>query len=157
AEAMDTAQRGMGLDWPTSLELIRCSVAAAAEIPGAIVFSGAGTDHLQPGPHVGIDEVVRAYEEQCAAIEKLGGRIVLMASRALATVARSPEDYAKVYGRVLSQVSEPVIIHGLGEMFDRALAGYWGHAELTSAMEVRLAVLAENAEKIDGVKISLLT
>ena len=157
AEAMDTAQRGMGLDWPTSLELIRHSVAAAAAVPGAVVFSGAGTDHLAPTPGIGVDDVIRAYEEQCAAIEKLGGRIVLMASRALATVARSPEDYAKVYGRVLSQVSEPVIIHWLGEMFDPALAGYWGHADLKSAMEVCLAVLAENAEKIDGVKISLLT
>ena len=139
AEAMDTAQRGMGLDWPTSLELIRHSVAAAAAVPGAVVFSGAGTDHLAPTPGIGVDDVIRAYEEQCAAIEKLGGRIVLMASRALATVARSPEDYAKVYGRVLSQVSEPVIIHWLGEMFDPALAGYWGHADLKSAMEVCLA------------------
>jgi len=157
AEAMDTAQRGMSLDWPTSLELIRRSVAAAAEIPGAIVFSGAGTDHLQPGPHVGIDEVIRAYEEQCAAIEKLGGRIVLMASRALAAAARGPDDYAKVYGRVLSRVREPVIIHWLGDMFDPALAGYWGHADPKPAMEVCLAVLADHAEKIDGVKISLLS
>jgi hypothetical protein len=157
AEAMDTAQRGMGLDWPTSLELIGRSVAAAAEVPGAIVFSGAGTDHLEPGPGVGIDDVVRAYEEQCAAIEKLGGRIVLMASRALAAAARSPDDYAKVYGRVLSQVREPVIIHWLGDMFDPALAGYWGHADLKAAMDVCLAVLADNAEKIDGVKISLLS
>src|SRR5713101_1260450 len=114
AEAMDTAQRGMGLDWPTSLELIGRSVAAAAAVPGAIVFSGAGTDHLPPGPHVGIDDVIRAYEEQCAAIEKLGGRIVLMASRALAAAARTPDDYAKVYGRILGQVKEPVIIHWLG-------------------------------------------
>jgi hypothetical protein len=157
AEAMDAAQRGMGLDWPTSLALIRHSVAAAAKIPGAVVFSGAGTDHLPAEAGVGIDDVIRAYEEQCAAIEKLGGRIVLMASRALAAVARSPDDYAKVYGRVLSQVREPVIIHWLGDMFDPALAGYWGHADLKPAMEVCLAVLAANAAKIDGVKISLLS
>src|SRR6266567_2595304 len=128
---------------------------AAAAVPGAIVFSGAGTDHLPPGPHVGIDDVIGAYEEQCAAIEKLGGRIVLMASRALAAAARGPDDYAKVYGRVLSRVREPVIIHWLGDMFDPALAGYWGHADPKPAMEVCLAVLADHAEKIDGVKISL--
>jgi hypothetical protein len=157
AEAMDTAQRGMGLDWPTSLELIRRSIAAAAAFPGAIVFSGAGTDHLVPAPGVGIDEVIRAYEEQCAAIEKLGGRIVLMASRALAAAARGPDDYAKVYARVLAQVREPVIIHWLGDMFDPALAGYWGHADPKPAMDVCLAMLAENAEKIHGVKISLLS
>src|SRR6266849_7399300 len=157
AEAMDTAQRGMGLDWPTSLELIGRSVAAAAAVPGAIVFGGAGTDHLPPGPHVGIDDVIGAYEEQCAAIEKLGGRIVLMASRALAAAARTPDDYAKVYARVLSQLRQPVIIHWLGDMFDPALAGYWGHEDLKSAMDVCLAVLADNAEKIDGVKISLLS
>src|SRR6266567_8397814 len=130
---------------------------AAAAVPGAIVFSGAGTDHLPPGPHVGIDDVIGAYEEQCAAIEKLGGRIVLMASRALAAAARTPEDYAKVYARVLSQLRQPVIIHWLGDMFDPALAGYWGHEDLKSAMDVCLAVLADNAEKIDGVKISLLS
>jgi hypothetical protein len=157
AEAMDTAQRGMGLDWPASLELIRRGVAAAAEVPGAIVFSGAGTDHLPPEPGIGIDQVIRAYEEQCEAIEKLGGRIVLMASRALAAAARGPDDYAKVYGRVLAQLREPVIIHWLGEMFDPALAGYWGHGEVERAMEVCLAVLEHNAAKIDGVKISLLS
>jgi hypothetical protein len=157
AEAMDTAQRGMGVDWPASLELIRRSVAAAAEVPGAIVFSGAGTDHLAPEPGMGVDQVIRAYEEQCEAIERLGGRIVLMASRALATAARGPDDYAKVYGRVLAQLREPVIIHWLGDMFDPALAGYWGHGVVERAMEVCLAVLEHNAAKIDGVKISLLS
>ena len=104
AEAMDTAQRGMGIDWPTSLELIRRSLDAAKDFPGALVGSGAGTDHLEPGASVTIDDVIRAYEEQCAAIEKLGGRIVLMASRALVKAARSPDDYARVYGRILGQV-----------------------------------------------------
>jgi hypothetical protein len=155
AEAMDTAQRGMGLDWPTSLELIRRSVAASRDIPGAVVFSGAGTDHVAPGGH-GIDAVIRAYEEQVAAIEAAGGRIILMASRALAAAAREPEDYARVYGRILGQVRDKVIIHWLGDMFDPALAGYWGDKDLGRASETALAVIAENAGKIDGVKISLL-
>src|SRR5579884_160260 len=122
---MDTAQRGMGVDWPTSLELIRRSVAAARACNG-LVFSGCGTDQLDPMDAKSIDDVVRAYEEQIEPIEAAGGRIVLMASRALAKVARSPEDYAYVYGRILGAVRQPVIIHWLGDMFDPALAGYWG-------------------------------
>ncbi|MCW5749846.1 MAG: dihydrodipicolinate synthase family protein [Alphaproteobacteria bacterium] len=156
AEAMDTAQRGMGLDWQNSLELIGRSLDAARDVPGAIVACGAGTDHLQPGPGVTVDAVIRAYEEQCAAVEKLGGRIILMASRALAACARGPDDYVRVYERVLEQVRQPVIIHWLGEMFDPALAGYWGHADHMKAMDVCLDVLAANAAKIDGIKISLL-
>jgi hypothetical protein len=156
AEAMDTAQRGMGLDWPTSLELIRRSLDAATDFPGALIGSGAGTDHLTPTADVTIDDVIRAYEEQCAAIEKLGGRIILMASRALVRAARSPDDYAKVYGRILEQVKEPVIIHWLGEMFDPALDGYWGHKDHVKAMEVAIDVIAANPAKVDGVKISLL-
>jgi Protein of unknown function (DUF993) len=156
AEAMDTAQRGMGLDWPTSLELIRRSLEAAKHVRGAVIAAGAGTDHLDPGPDVTIDDVIRAYEEQCAAVEKLGGRIILMASRALAKAARSPDDYAKVYGRILRNVKEPVIIHWLGEMFDPALAGYWGHADHNQAMAVAVDVITDNTAKVDGVKISLL-
>src|SRR5205807_3167597 len=125
AEAMDTAQRGMGIDWPISLELIRRSLDAARDTPGALIASGAGTDQLEPAPSVTIDDGAAAYEEQCAAIEKLGGKIVLMASRALAKAARTPHDYQEVYGRILEQVKEPVIIHWLGEMFDPALKGYW--------------------------------
>jgi hypothetical protein len=156
AEAMDTAQRGMGLDWPTSLELIRRSIDAAKDFPGALLGNGAGTDHLAASADVTIDDVIRAYETQCAAIEKLGGRIVLMASRALVKAARSPDDYAKVYGRILGQVREPVIIHWLGEMFDPALAGYWGYADHHAAMNVALDMVTDNAAKVDGVKISLL-
>ncbi len=156
AEAMDTAQRGMGLDWPASLELIGRSLDAARDFPGALIGSGAGTDQLEPGAGVTLDEVIGAYEEQCAAIEKLGGRIVLMASRALARAARSPDDYGRVYARILEQVKEPVIIHWLGEMFDPALAGYWGHHDHMQAMEVALEVIAANPAKVDGVKISLL-
>jgi hypothetical protein len=155
AEAMDTAQRGMGLDWPTSLELIQRSVQAAKR-RGALVFSGAGTDHLAPEDAKSLDDVIRAYEEQTAAVEKAGGRIILMASRALAKIGRNPDDYAKVYDRVLSQVSEPVIIHWLGGMFDPALANYWGTPNLDEAMDVAVAVINANATKVDGVKVSLL-
>lgn len=155
AEAMDTAQRGMGLDWPTGLELISRSVAAAREIEGAVLFCGAGTDHLAPGPH-DLGRVTAAYEEQMAAIEGCGGRIILMASRALAAAARAPEDYALVYDRLLSQARGKVIIHWLGDMFDPALAGYWGHADLDRASDVALDVIRRHAAKIDGIKISLL-
>jgi hypothetical protein len=156
AEAMDTAQRGMGLDWPTSLELIQRSVRAAKAKGGALVFSGAGTDHLAVEVAKTLDDVIHAYEHQIAAIEKAGGRIILMASRALAKIARHPDDYAEVYARVLSQVKEPVILHWLGDMFDPALTGYWGTADLGKAMDTAVAIINAHAAKIDGVKISLL-
>jgi hypothetical protein len=156
AEAMDTAQRGMGMDWPASLDLVKRSVAAAKRREKALVFSGAGTDHLAPEAAKSLDDVIRAYEEQVAAIEACGGRIILMASRALAKVARGPDDYVKVYDRILAQVREPVIIHWLGDMFDPALAGYWGTADLDAAMATAVAVINANAAKVDGVKISLL-
>jgi len=156
AEAMDTAQRGMGLDWPTSLELIRRSIDAARDVPCALLASGAGTDHLAPEDARSLDDVVRAYEEQVEAIEAAGGRIILMASRALARVARSPADYERVYDRVLSGVREPVIIHWLGDMFDPALAGYWGERDPLRAMETAIGVINAHASKVDGVKISLL-
>ncbi len=155
AEAMDTAQRGMGLDWAASLELIRRSLDAARP-RGGLVFSGAGTDHLAPEDARSVDDVIRAYEEQVAAVEGLGGRIILMASRALARMARSPEDYVRVYARILSQVKEPVIIHWLGDMFDPALAGYWGTRDLDAAMDTAVAIINDHADKVDGVKISLL-
>jgi len=156
AEAMDTAQRGMGLDWKNALQLIRLSVEAAREVPGAAVFSGVGTDQLAPTASVTIDDVIRAYEEQISAVEACGGRIVLMASRALVVAAKSPDDYAKVYGRILKQVREPVIIHWLGEMFDPALKGYWGNVDHVAAMDVCIDIVADNASKVDGVKLSLL-
>lgn len=156
AEAMDTAQRGMGLDWTSALELIRCSVAAARDVPGAVVFSGVGTDQLAPSPSVTLDDVIGAYEEQIEAVEACGGRIVLMASRALSAAAKSPDDYAKVYGRILEQVREPVIIHWLGDMFDPALAGYWGSADHAAAMDVCIDIIGDHADKVDGIKLSLL-
>jgi hypothetical protein len=156
AEAMDTAQRGMGLDWPTSLELIRRSLDAARDTPGALVASGCGTDHLAPEDARSVDDVIRAYEEQMAAIEKLGGRLIVMASRALARVAKGPADYERVYDRVLRQARQPVVLHWLGDMFDPALAGYWGSADVDRAMDTALGVIAAHADKVDGIKISLL-
>ncbi len=156
AEAMDTSQRGMGFDWPTARELIRRSVAEARTVRGAVLASGAGTDQLAPGASVTLADVEAAYEEQCSFIEGVGGRIILMASRALAACARGPEDYEKVYARILAQVSEPVIIHWLGDMFDPALAGYWGSLDLDRATETLLGIVHEYAARIDGVKISLL-
>jgi hypothetical protein len=157
AEAMDTAQRGTGLEWAGAKELIRRALAAAKARPGALIGCGVGTDHIEPGPDVTIDDVIRAYEEQIEAIEQMGGRLIVMASRALARAAKGPDDYARVYGRILRQVKEPVIIHWLGEMFDPALAGYWGAADHRAAMESCLTILHGHAGKIDGVKISLLS
>jgi Protein of unknown function (DUF993) len=155
AEAMDTAQRGMGLGWKTSRELIRRSIAEAwAE--GGEMASGAGTDHLDPMNIASLTDIKRAYEEQCAFVEGEGGRVILMASRALAARAEGPEDYAEVYGAILSQVSSPVIIHWLGEMFDPALNGYWGHSDLDAATEVCLSIIDDHAGKVDGIKVSLL-
>src|ERR1700739_202520 len=156
AEAMDTAQRGMGLDWPTSLELITRSVAASKARGNALVFSGAGTDHLAVEDAKTIDDVIRAYEAQVAAIEKVGGRIILMASRVLAKLGRSADDYARVYDHVLSGVAEPVIIHWLGGPFDPALANYWGTPSLDTAMDIAVGIINANAAKVDGVKVSLL-
>ena len=156
AEAMDTSQRGMGFPWSSAKELIKRSVAEARTVPGAVIASGAGTDDLQPGPRVTIADVEAAYEESCGFIESVGGRIILMASRALAACAKGPDDYVKVYGRILGQVAEPVIIHWLGDMFDPALAGYWGSRDTDRATETLLAIVRDYAPKIDGVKISLL-
>lgn len=156
AEAMDTAQRGMGLDWPLASELIRRALAEARTIPGARIACGASTDHLLSLNTVTLDDVEAAYEEQCELVERHGGRIILMASRALAACARSADDYQRVYGRILSQVKQPVILHWLGEMFDPALRGYWGSRDLDLAMEVCLEIIRQHVASIDGIKISLL-
>ena len=156
AEAMDTAQRGTGLDWTTSQELIRRSLETARHIPAARIACGAGTDHLDPGADVRLEDVIRAYEEQVAFVEKQGGRVILMASRALAACATSPDDYVTVYERILSQVREPVLVHWLGEMFDLNLRGYWGRVDHVAAMDVCLDILTDNAAKIEGIKVSLL-
>lgn len=153
AEAMDTAQRGMGLDWPGALELIRQT---RLELPDALVANGCGTDHLDPAGARDLDDVIRAYFEQVEAIQKLGGRLILMSSRALARVARGPADYLHVYDRVLAECDQPVILHWLGEMFDPALAGYWGSSGFAPALETALEVIGRNTSKVDGIKISLL-
>jgi Protein of unknown function (DUF993) len=156
AEAMDTAQRGMGLEWSAARELIRRSLDAARGRRGARIFCGAGTDHLAPSPRLTIEDVIRAYEEQIDAIERMGRRIVLMASRALAACARTPDDYVTVYNRILAQLREPCIIHWLGEMFDPALDGYFGHRDHMAAMDVCIGIITDNAARIDGIKLSLL-
>jgi hypothetical protein len=155
AEAMDTAQRGMGLDWDAAKELIRRSVAEAKAVGGRIVC-GAQTDHLAPGSARTLRDVEAAYEEQCEFVEAQGGQVVIMASRELARIARGPDDYARVYGRVLSQLKQPALIHWLGEAFDPALVGYWGHADLDGAMEECLEIIVNNRGKVEGLKLSLL-
>ena len=155
AEAMDTAQRGMGLNWTLAKELIRRSIAEAKAVGGRIAC-GAGTDHLQPSASVTLKAVITAYEEQCSFIETHGGQIILMASRALAACANGPDDYYRVYSHILQQVSQPVILHWLGDMFDPALKGYWGHKDISDAMEVCLNIIWDHKERIDGIKISLL-
>ncbi|MFF8864497.1 dihydrodipicolinate synthase family protein [Streptomyces sp. NPDC015139] len=152
AEAMDTAQRGMGLDWDGAAELIRRSAAEAKAVGGRIAC-GAGTDQLTGGT---LAEIRAAYEEQLAVVEEAGARAILMASRALAAGAAGPEDYLEVYGHLLRQCAEPVILHWLGPMFDPALEGYWGSTDLDTATEVFLEVVAAHPDKVDGVKISLL-
>jgi hypothetical protein len=157
AEAMDTAQRGMGLGWAEAQELIRRAQAEARSRDDALIAYGAGTDHLLPGPAVTIEDIIAAYEEQVGFVEGEGGRVILMASRALAKAARTPEDYARVYGRILGQVKQRVVLHWLGEMFDPALEGYWGRPTHEAAMDVCLEIIAAHADKVDGIKISLLS
>ena len=152
AEAMDTAQRGMGLDWSTARELICVS---SAERGGAIAC-GANTDQLEAGKPATLDEVIAAYEKQCEVIEAAGGRVILMASRALVRCAKGPEDYARVYGRLLSGLRQPAILHWLGEAFDPQLKGYWGSVNIPEAMAACLGVIRDNHAKVDGIKISLL-
>ncbi|MFJ6943453.1 dihydrodipicolinate synthase family protein [Streptomyces wuyuanensis] len=154
AEAMDTAQRGMGLDWAGAAELIRRSTAEARAVGGRIAC-GTGTDQLTR-PAADLATVRAAYEEQLALVEECGARAILMASRALAAAARGPEDYLDVYGHLLRQASEPVVLHWLGPMFDPALENYWGSRDLDAATGTFLEVIAEHPGKVDGVKISLL-
>lgn len=155
AEAMDTSQRGMGLDWPLALELIGRSLKNAGG-EASRIYSGCGTDQLQPSDAGNPDDVVKAYLEQLHAIQKLGGRVIMMASRALVRVAKSPDDYVKVYSRVLREADHPVILHWLGDMFDPALKGYWGSDDFSLTMKTCLAAINANAAKVDGIKISLL-
>ncbi|WUJ32723.1 dihydrodipicolinate synthase family protein [Streptomyces sp. NBC_00388] len=154
AEAMDTAQRGMGLDWPVAAELIRRSAAEARSAGGAIAC-GVGTDQLPPG-EVTLDQVAAAYEDQLGVVEETGAQAILMASRGLAAAAKSPDDYLETYGHLLRQCAEPVILHWLGPMFDPALDGYWGSPDLDAATDTFLDVIAAHPDKVDGIKVSLL-
>jgi hypothetical protein len=156
AEAMDTAQRGMGLAWPGAQQLIRRSLAEARSVPGADLACGAGTDHLSPTDARSLDDVIAAYEEQIGFVEGEGGRAIMMASRALARVARSPDDYRHVYGHILRQTKGKVILHWLGDMFDPQLKGYWGSDDFDAALDAVLSIIEANRDKVEGIKISLL-
>ncbi|MFE9449249.1 dihydrodipicolinate synthase family protein [Streptomyces sp. NPDC006739] len=152
AEAMDTAQRGMGLDWAGAAELIRRSAAEAKAVGGRIAC-GVGTDQITGGT---LADIRAAYEEQLAVVEESGAQAILMASRALAATAAGPDDYLDVYGHLLRQAAEPVVLHWLGPMFDPALEGYWGSADLDAATDTFLEVIAAHPDKVDGIKVSLL-
>ena len=156
AEAMDTSQRGMGLDWAGAKDLITRSLAEARAVPGADLACGVGTDHLDPTETRSLDDVIRAYEEQLAHVEASGGRAILMASRALCRFARSADDYLKVYGRLIEAARDKVILHWLGDMFDPQLAGYWGSHDVPTAMQTALDLIAAHVDKVEGIKISLL-
>lgn len=155
AEAMDTAQRGMGVDWPVARELIQRSLRHARSVGGDLAC-GVGTDQLIPGPDVTLAHVEAAYREQLAVVEAEGGRVILMASRAMARAARGPDDYLALYGRLLADCSQPVVLHWLGEMFDPALGGYWGSADLAAALDTVTTLISDNVGKVEGVKVSLL-
>lgn len=148
AEAMDTAQRGAGLDYTATRELIRRSAAEARAAGGRIV-AGVGTDQLPPGS-AAIGDIRKAYAEQLEDVQQAGAVPVLMCSRQLAAAARGPEDYKLVYGELIERAGEKVLLHWLGEAFDPALAGYWGRDETVEE------IIAEHAGRIDGIKMSLL-
>jgi Protein of unknown function (DUF993) len=156
AEAMDTAQRGMGIGWPTAAELIRRSIAHARSIPGADLACGAGTDHLDSSRSHTLAEIVEGYKEQFEVIESAGGRPIMMASRALCTAARSAEDYQHVYDAVISASRNKVVLHWLGDAFDASLSGYWGSRDIATAMATVLDIIRLHQDKIEGIKISLL-
>jgi hypothetical protein len=156
AEAMDTSQRGMGLDWAGAKELIRRSLAESRTVAGADLACGAGTDQLEVTETTSLDDVIAAYEEQLEHIEACGGRAILMASRALCRLARSRDDYLTVYGRLIDGAKDKVVLHWLGDMFDPQLAGYWGSEDVPTAMQTALDLIAAHRDKVDGIKISLL-
>ncbi|RFU13617.1 dihydrodipicolinate synthase family protein [Rhodobacteraceae bacterium W635] len=157
AEAMDTSQRGMGVDWATAQELIERTMAEARAHPmRPRVACGAGTDHKTAAELTSVDAVIAAYRTQMEVIETAGGQVILMATRALPAIGATPDDYARVYDTLISEAAEPVILHWLGEMFDPALAGYWGGTDLAETNGIVLDLIARHAAKIDGIKISLL-
>ncbi|HED2545716.1 dihydrodipicolinate synthase family protein [Raoultella planticola] len=157
AEAMDTAQRGMGVSWEIAKELIIRSLQEAQTVPGADLAAGVGTDQLEAAHATTLEQVIAAYEEQMELVEKHNGKIILMASRALAKVAKTPQDYLAVYNRLLEQSKDKIILHWLGEMFDPALTGYWGSTDFAAAADTVLEIIANNVDKVEGIKISLLS
>ncbi|HFP9200232.1 TPA: dihydrodipicolinate synthase family protein [Raoultella ornithinolytica] len=157
AEAMDTAQRGMGVSWEIAKELIIRSLQEAQTVPGADLAAGVGTDQLEAAHATTLEQVIAAYEEQMELVEQHNGKIILMASRGLAKVAKTPQDYLAVYNRLLEQSQDKIILHWLGEMFDPALAGYWGSTDFTAAADTVLEIIANNVDKVEGIKISLLS
>ncbi|MFV0293704.1 MAG: dihydrodipicolinate synthase family protein [Paracoccus sp. (in: a-proteobacteria)] len=157
AEAMDTAQRGMGVDWETARELIARTMAAAKVHPlRPRVACGAGTDHKTLAEMPDVNAIIAAYEHQMAAIESEGGQLILMATRALPAIGARPDDYMHVYDRLISQARDPVILHWLGDMFDPELKGYWGSVDIGTASDVVLTLIETHRDKVDGIKISLL-
>lgn len=157
AEAMDTAQRGMGVSWEIAKELIVRSLQEARSVPGADLAAGVGTDQLEAAHATTLAQVIAAYEEQMELVEQHDGKIILMASRALAKVAKTPQDYLAVYNRLLEQSQGKIILHWLGEMFDPALSGYWGTTDFAAAADTVLEIIASNVDKVEGIKISLLS
>ncbi|MFP5478518.1 MAG: dihydrodipicolinate synthase family protein [Alphaproteobacteria bacterium] len=157
AEAMDTAQRGMGVDWPTALDLIQRTMRAARAHPmQPRVACGAGTDHKALSDLTTPAAILAAYTDQAEAIEAAGGQLILMASRAFPAIQATQDTYHHVYRRLIDQAAQPVILHWLGDMFDPALTGYWGSPDVAKASDVVLSLIQENPTKVDGIKISLL-
>ena len=156
AEAMDTSQRGMGLNWQGAQELIRRSLDAARAVAGADRACGVGTDQLNPNDARTLDDVIAAYKVQAEYVEKHGGRMILMASRALAKIAKSSDDYRKVYSTLIRQAKDKVVLHWLGDMFDPQLKGYWGSDDFPEALDTVLSIIGDNSDKVEGIKISLL-
>lgn len=154
AEVMDTAQRGMGLTWDTAAELIKRSSAQTLAAGGRIAC-GVGTDSAAEPP-ASLADVIQCYLQQLAVVEGAGAQAILMASRDLTRIATSPDDYASVYAALLQQVGQPAILHWLGPMFDPALSGYWGSADVATATASFLDLIRSYADKVDGVKVSLL-
>jgi hypothetical protein len=160
AEAMDTAQRGMGLSWWLARELIASTAERAAARRAAGRFAGlacgAGTDHLAADRAHSLPAIIDAYSAQLAFVQSAGARVILMASRALAAAAAGPGDYLEVYGALLRQADQPVILHWLGEAFDPALRGYWGGDGFESAATTVLRLIDQAGDKVDGIKLSVL-
>jgi hypothetical protein len=157
AEAMDTAQRGMGVDWPAAKELIERTMAAAKAHPmKPRVACGAVTDHKPLTDLRDAAAILAAYREQMDAIEAAEGQVIIMASRAFPAIGAGRGVYHAVYRKLIDSAAAPVILHWLGDMFDPALKGYWGSEDVGAASDVVLELIAENPAKVDGIKISLL-